>query len=128
MNRDDVWTELARRKVDLVKVEYSGGNDEGGVEVICFYQLSVTGNEQMVGVLKDHPSYRVNLTPEQKSDNQLYRFLEQPVYDKWGGFNGEYSVSGTLTWEVIKRTVTHSGEEEIPTWEKFEEEVHDDSE
>lgn len=37
--------------------------------------------------------------------------MEGPIYEEYGGFAGDFSVSGRVTWDAETGTVSMSGEE-----------------
>lgn len=95
MTRDEAFRELSRRGAVTARVGFSGGNDEGGAESIDL--LDAEGKS--IGSLDP---YQYEDTP----DSQLADALAKPVEDTYGGFAGDFEVSGTVTWDVRTRKVT----------------------
>ena len=59
-------------------------------------------------------------TAEEIAMRELYRTLEQPVYDRYGSFAGEFSVSGEVEWNVADLTCVMNKSEQV--WSDYEEE------
>ncbi len=137
----------ALREQDIHKVEvvYSGGHDEGGTDSIELFATDGT-----VKQIREHiwPAYKKDtdgeyvmeaytdwggvqrlkrkqtpLSNEEQAEMELAQALSTPVYDQWHSFAGEFSVSGTVTWDVEKHTVTDSYDESVEYSEHNEEEV-----
>lgn len=88
MTREETFEALEAAGAVAVTVEFAGGNDEG------FAEDPITVDE--LGRARAlHPR-----------TDELARALQAPVYDEFGGFGGEFYVSGTLTWDVPSRRVT----------------------
>ena len=50
--------------------------------------------------------------------SDLYDALCQPIYDRYGGFDGDPEVWGELVWTVADRSLLIEGSEK--NWEPFE--------
>lgn len=126
MTRDETFAELAKRGFAKVVVHYSGGNDEGGVDqdielLLANGQLGDTMSEPTWPAQWDGQKW---LEPtEVTEDDRLAHDLCAPVYDKWGGFAGDFCTDGTITWDVTARTVTDSGEIGETAYTGYEDEV-----
>ncbi len=106
MTRAQVFEELASRGADRAVLEFSGGNDEGGPDTITLYK-----GEGRVGGLSPSAYAGVDSTAAQKAEAELVAWLSQPIYDQYGGFDGDFDVYGELIWDVAKRSVEIVGEE-----------------
>jgi hypothetical protein len=125
--------ELRSRGVATVEIQFSGGNDEGGTDGIAF--LDADGNE-----VEAPPSPNVYTvytagggteiraggwqesraaTAEEIRQHNVYRVLEQPIYDRYYTFAGEFYVEGTVTWDIAKGTHEMHGQEQVSSWESF---------
>lgn len=80
----DLCLLLRRFGVKRVDILYEGGNDEGAIEDPEFY--ADEEGEVLLGQL----CYR--------EAPQVYTILVDPVEEMYGGFNGDYTTEGTLTW------------------------------
>ncbi len=92
MTREQVFAELATRGVHTARVEFAGGGDEGDAE----------DSEQI-----EH-SVRVCCDRNDSAgdgDSALSHALQDPIYERWGGFAGAFSVSGHCIWHVPDRKV-----------------------
>jgi hypothetical protein len=87
-----------------VVILYNGGNDEGHIENITFHKEDGT-TEQVY----------------EEYNDEFHQVLCSPIYDKYGSFDGDYSVNGTLIWDVKAGTITDEGDETIPTTKPFSE-------
>lgn len=92
MTRNEVFTELEKQGITCVTVLFSGGNDEGGCDGITATKADGT-------------------TIDLPENDDLGEALVTPIYDKYYGFAGEFSVNGTLIWDVSSKTVKMSGDE-----------------
>jgi hypothetical protein len=118
MDNAEVFKKIRERGAIRAVVEFSGGNDEGGADNIVLYDREgemVGGVDgHYAGCYWDHEKGRFaesSLTPEQRIETELAEALEGPVYEEYGSFAGDFSVSGRVTWDAEKGTVTMSGEE-----------------
>lgn len=131
--KDKVFALLAEHGVARVAVEFYGGNDSGSVENITFFDSAggqVPGPEMPDSRYGDdfEKDYELVKTPGGWSEYRLRadapvgihlrESLEQPVYDEYGSFAGDFSVSGTVTWDVAARTTTMSRSEQV--WTELE--------
>jgi hypothetical protein len=118
MDNAEVFRKIRERGAVRAFVEFSGGNDEGGAESIALHD----GEGREVGKVEGgnpggywDPEKRrfveVALTPEQRAEAEFAQALEGPVYEEYGTFSGDFSVSGRVTWDAEKGTVKMSGEE-----------------
>jgi len=113
LTRDEIFLQLARRGVATASAEFSGGNDEGYVEDYGLYD----GDGAEVGSIAEH-SYRGHQEPE---DEMLAGSMSEVLTEAIGGFNGDFSVNGTVTWDVQARTVRVDKNETV--WQHFVEEI-----
>jgi hypothetical protein len=126
MSRDSVFAALKKKGVAKAEVYYSGGNDEGGVNDIALLDAAgknVGNLQEYYGAPQtwDEATQRWVSAPDTPTDdNRLAEALGAPVYDNYGGFAGEFYVSGTVTWDVEKRTVKDHGVEEVSHDEDFD--------
>lgn len=110
-SRDQVFDALAEMGAVKAQVHFSGGNDEGGSDYI---QIILGDGEK-----KDIHEYVWGDSDQTAEETELAIDLAVPVYDAYGSFAGEFSVSGVIEWDVVKREVKMSGEEQ--DWHPFEE-------
>lgn len=91
------------------RIEYSGGNDEGGVG-----HVSITLPNDETKELEEHwrsytyrngTSYRKPFPPDVKEEGELVELLSAPIYDQWGSFAGDFYTYGTLTFVVESNKV-----------------------
>lgn len=115
MTRDELFDKLDSMGIVVVEVEFSGGNDEGGVDNITF----LTENGLYNGPLPQNPPVRQEYStkqyvvgwgreqrpasPDEVRDAEFWSAIEDPIYKEWGSFAGEFSVHGTLTFNVPGR-------------------------
>jgi hypothetical protein len=79
------------RGADRAVVLFSGGCDEGGVDSITLYR-----GDEPLGQLRGLGA----------ADEALADALSQDVYDRWYGFEGDFSVSGSVTWDLAGNAIT----------------------
>ena len=121
---DAAFAELHRRGITSATVEFSGGNDEGGADRIIGQKADGTTVPlrayDSVDIYEDRHTgkYLVagrgarEATSEEITAHALAEALEAPVYANWGGFGGQFYVSGTVTWDVASGKVTEESEHE----------------
>lgn len=97
----DVFARLRDRGATRVEIQFSGGNDEGGADAIRLYD-----GEKQIGDLPSWSEYGAT-----DPDSVLVEALTGPLYERWGGFGGDFYVHGTLTWDVTTAKTSISGEE-----------------
>lgn len=118
MDNAEVFEKLRERGAVKAVVEFSGGNDEGGADGIVLYD----SDGERIGEVEGHhfggywdPEKKrfveVFPAPEQRIETELAEALESPVYEEYGGFAGDFSVSGRVTWGAETGKVSMSGEE-----------------
>jgi hypothetical protein len=128
MSRDLVFVALAKKGIARVEVEYNGGNDEGGVDQITFFDK----DDKKIGEMQEYygghmfwdeatKSYKPAAPPNE--EQRLSQALCAPVYDKYGSFAGEFYVNGTLTWDVAKKKIKDHGVESVEHEESFDDEL-----
>lgn len=113
-NKQRTFNLMAQLDIRKAEVEFSGGNDEGGVDNITVYR----GERQIEGNLP--VSYA---TKDATSEQELAELLGRPVYDKYYGFAGEFYVQGTVVWDLATKKVNMGGSEETMYGNPFGEEL-----
>lgn len=120
---------------DVVKceIDYSGGNDEGGVDSIKVTyadgreELNPSWCQRTYAAMVPNPDTgkweRKTLTREQMYANQAADIIEHPVYDRYYSFAGEYYVHGTLVYDVPEGKAYMDGVEEVPAESRVLEEL-----
>jgi hypothetical protein len=128
--------------VTEVNVHFSGGNDSGGADSLV--ARDANGNEVPIPQSGAHTSSQwdpntrtwidtgwvVNestptgwnerpATQEEIRWARIGEVLEQPIYDRWGTFAGDFEVDGTLTWNVLTGTHELHGQESMTSWQDF---------
>lgn len=137
MDRSQVFAHMNANGIAKIVVSFSGGNDEGGADGMTAHLTNGTTKEMQPGeiayqewpenswVVHDydqatHTSTKRPATPEEIALTELNEALEGPIYDTYGGFAGEFHVSGVLTWDAAARTAKMTGEESSEVSEPFE--------
>lgn len=113
MTREEAFLALEEMGAIKAHVHFSGGNDEGGSDYIQIY----LGD----GERKDIHEYVWGDNKQTDEETQLAVALAEPVYESYGSFAGDFSVSGLIEWDVVKREVKMSGEEQewVPVEERL---------
>ena len=93
LTADEVFAELERRAAHHAVVYFSGANDEGGAD-----EAAIIGGD---GTSTDLSAWTHDIDP---ADQALADTLEAPLSDV--AFVGSVSISGTLRWDVARRTIT----------------------
>lgn len=105
---------MSQLDIRRAEVEFHGGNDEGFIEGITVYR----GERMIEGDLPYSYSDSKG-APEAR----LGYWLARPVFDKYDSFAGEFYVSGKVVWVLADKSVKMNAQEEVSTWEDFEEEL-----
>jgi hypothetical protein len=100
LDRAGVFEALERLGADRAVVEFTGGNDEGGPDSITLYNA-----QNNAGELSPLAYASIESTAAQRAEAELVAFLGQPIYDQYGGFDGDFDVYGELVWDVRAKTV-----------------------
>lgn len=106
-----VWAEMEKRGAIKAIIEFSGGHDEGGADAITLTMGD--GSKESLETWRN----------ENDDEGRLITYLQDPLYDRWGSFAGEFSVYGTIEWNVTTRKVTLDGSESVEDYTSFTEEV-----
>ena len=105
--RSVLFALLREHKIKDVNVEFSGGNDEGGVDsiTVCYED----------GRVEDFPSdvedsiydfeKRTFVEAELSEKEKISKMLTQPVWDQYGGFAGDFHVYGNILYDVETETI-----------------------
>lgn len=130
--KQQVLQKLRSQGIARVEASFSGGNDEGGIDSMTFfdadgneveapvrphvYRVYTQGRSELRGGDWNNPRLA---TTEEVAQNLVYKVLEAPVYDKYYTFAGEFYVDGTLTWDITKGTNEMHGSESYTEWASF---------
>lgn len=101
--------------IKKVKVHYSGGGDDGGVDSIEFvYAEDCNLNEKEKNII-------YNRTSEKFEEE-----LGSPVYSRHGSFadGGGFHVNGTVIWDSTSKTVSIEGTEHYYEYDDDGEEIN----
>lgn len=134
MSTSDAMAALRKKGCVKAIVHFSGGNDEGGADGFTFLTADGTKIEMDMRT-EAHQDWDTKKWVvytwegrEQKSrpatdveieDARLREVLEQPIYDQYGSFAGEFYVSGECTWDVATGKAEMHGHYEYTTGEDF---------
>lgn len=125
MEKNELFAVLRKMNVVQAIVEFSGGNDEGGVDYITLYHQNGTETELPTWVETQvwNPTTgnyeNIELTDEKK----LIVALGESVYDRYGSFAGEFSVNGTITYDVSNEKISLKKSESYTEWRDSEEDL-----
>ena len=106
-----VWAEMEKRGAINATIEFSGGHDEGGAD-----SITLTMGD---GSKESLETWRA----ENDDEGRLITYLQDQLYDRWGSFAGEFSVYGTIEWDVTERKVVLDGSESVEEFTSFNEEL-----
>lgn len=120
LTREEAFDQLIARGVHQAVVTFNGGGDEGHVDDIRLFnkdrQLIGELEEGSTGKRWDATTGQYKDPPPPTDDEKLANCLVTPVDDKYGSFNGEFSVEGSVTWNTEDRTITLKANESCPTY------------
>jgi hypothetical protein len=114
-NENQIWLDLLTNNIKRVKVYFSGGNDEGGADMITLIYDdagAVTTDIDAALHSKEDPAHEIS------------NALAEPVYDEYGSFAGDFNINGVIIWDVNARTILLDGAFETTTSEAVEKTLH----
>jgi len=120
ITKQQVFAAMNELGVIRAVADFSGGNDEGGVNSVALYR---TGDENEQPERLDAYEYSSwgDETKKATPQGMIVQGLEGPVDGKYGSFAGEFYVNGTVTADLAAGTLEMSGEEEVSHPESFSE-------
>lgn len=116
----DIYDKIIEAGYARAYIEYSGGNDDGGVTSICVSTADRPRDMVLIqgSVYEYNPDTgRYEYTPNPTADQRLYDALADHLYALVGSFAGEFEVEGTLVLDAERREDKHFGN--ITTWVPF---------
>lgn len=136
-DRDELFSAMKKRGIIRVLVEFSGGDDEGGVDRIeveyedgrkapldCEYYESVRYNaDRTIDTIYygrgGGPVEADALTPEQVDQARFYKNVCNTVYSQYGSFAGDFYVNGLVYIEANESggTITSNNDERVERYE-----------
>jgi hypothetical protein len=129
-NKAKALRELEAIGILRLKIAFSGGNDEGGVDDYTIDatvpNMAVPSLERVYPDLYDPTTRKYSereLSPAERATNELLDLLEGPIDDRYGSFAGDFHVSGVLHYDVPNRKVWIGGDEAQPREEPFSDEL-----
>jgi len=118
LDKARVFELLRKKSATQAVLEFSGGNDEGGVNSIVLTIALANGEttEQDLEIWYCG-GYRVlgigqyeRMSEWENEDQELSELLQGPVDEKYGTWAGDFSAYGTLVYDVETETVTMNEE------------------
>ena len=130
-------------KINFIVGEFSGGNDSGGFDHIYFADKNkkeitilpkdkedflIYSDKSRIRYFKEDENYsvfesksfeRFDLTDQNILENIL---LSAGCLEEWGSFAGEFTVNGTVEFDVFTGKWNCSGSESVEQYENFDRE------
>lgn len=104
------FAKLKEMNVDNVQVQYSGGNDSGGVDEIVFIHNDTSESiKYEVSVHRTFQDGKWVFERELTEDEKLNYILCKPVYDKYYGFDGDNYYDGKIIWDTKNESIEDRG-------------------
>lgn len=97
---------FTERGIAMAEVTFSGGNDDGSCDGYTFFD---SDNNVVDGINMNYisSSHRVDgkwvereLTDEERAENDFIDLVDAPIYWRWGSFAGDFSVEGTMYYDI----------------------------
>lgn len=98
---------LEAQGASLLRADYSGGNDEGGVEDITLYA-------GLVKVDEGHPKAEREIAYEGGYQDRIWELCDAILSTQYGSWAGDWSASGALYVDVAAKHCWKSGQ--IQDW------------
>lgn len=105
MTKEEVFADMRQRGFVKVVAEFSGGNDEGGVERTTAYTSYVDTEGVDLGGWD--------------TEDPVAQFLAEIVDGKYGSFAGDFYVNGNVTADLESQTIEMTGSEDVPQSHPF---------
>jgi hypothetical protein len=126
-HRERLTAEFEKRGIVTARLEFSGGNDSGGVDAMSCFDKD--GNNVHVNAYQHMQTFNhvtgkwetPGLSAEQISDNEFVDLLEFPIQNKWGSWAGDFSAGGTLYYDMNMENGYYLMEYEETSYESYEE-------
>jgi hypothetical protein len=96
LGREEAWQELERRGAAVAVVPFSG-------------RAGVRGSTGTITLSRLDDGELVDVERWTGGRDELCYALEQPIWDRFGGFAGQPRVHGTVTWILAERSVVIEG-------------------
>lgn len=97
----ELMAELRAKNIATLTMHFDGGNDEGGINS---HYVRLVGDEQDLDYQAGSALFPM--------DWEKYQEFEASFLDRWGSFAGDFSVNGTIVWDVEKNQVRMEYSEE----------------
>jgi hypothetical protein len=110
LSRDEIFRRLRELGAATAVVEFSGGGDEGGIDSITLYDgegnaLDVELEENFHGRTWQPITQTYVQIESATPDQELAAALTAPVYARYGSFDGDLDVNGTISYDVAAGSV-----------------------
>lgn len=108
ITKNEIYNFIKSMGATKAVVGFSGGNDDGGCDEICFYNgktLVHTAGEPHV---PSHYDKIRGTWVKERALNEVELILEamcKPVYDRYDTFCGEFDVTGEVIYDVENKSV-----------------------
>lgn len=96
-----IFEEMVKLGADVAQADYSGGNDEGGVDGVSLFRYAVDANgERKLEQISNVDHY----------EHPLHLAFDELLGHDFGSWAGEYQAEGTVTANLIEQTITREGQ------------------
>lgn len=118
LSNEEVVRRIRDRGANRAFVRFSGGCDDGGPDEIVL----LDGDAPVATMDRTYGG----LAPKSFVDHALEDALASPIYDRWYGFAGDFSVSGTVVWDLEENLCTLEDSHNDPQmWDILDHPVED---
>jgi len=83
-----LYKKLESMNISKVVVSYEGGNDDGSITGITYF---------------DNSNNKISFSADDPMVEALEKELSNPIYDEYRSFCGDFFVNGTLTYNVSEQ-------------------------
>jgi hypothetical protein len=104
---------LEAKGVQLLAADYSGGNDEGGVQQITLYATIVRDDDGFAKVDSRHAETWTETPYDGDWNDPLHEGCDRILSTMYGSWAGDYSAWGVLYIDVEKRRCWMDGSETV---------------
>ena len=109
----ELLTLLEAKGVKLLAAEYSGGNDEGGVQQLTLYSTIERDSDGFANVEPRHGETWAEIPYDGDWNDPLHQGCDRILSTKYGSWAGDYSAWGFLYIDVEKRRCWMDGSETV---------------
>ena len=111
--KQTIFVEMRKLGADYLEAEYSGGNDEGGINSVILFKRAAprARKDVLTTTIKGTPTKVVQVKPVgDVYDTPLWEALDELLSIDFGSFAGEFNAYGTIFADVRLNEIWREGQ------------------